>query len=158
MSLEIDQRLAALGIVLTGYREPVSRYSPAIRTGNLLYFSGQLSAMRYGDEIVGITGKLGSEIDIALGYDAGRKCAIGLLDRAQVALGDLAKIRQIVRLTGYINSAPDFSEQHKALDGCSDVLLAALGDRGAHTRLAIGIAGLSFNASVEVDCILEVEP
>jgi len=142
MSEEIDLRLAAMGIVLTGYREPASRYRPAIRTGNLLYFSGQLSAMQYGEEITGITGKLGSEINVERGRAAARLAAIGLL----------------VRATGYINSAPGFDLQHSVLDGCSEELIGALGERGTHTRLAIGIAGLSFNTSVEVDCIMEVEP
>lgn len=155
---EIEQRLAAMGIVLEGYREPVSRYKPAIRTGNLLYFSGQLSAMEYDDGLVGITGKLGGEINVECGYEAARLCGIGLLNRAKTALGDLSKIRQIVRLTGYINCDPAFTETHKVLNGCSDVLIGALGERGAHTRLAIGIASLSFNTSVEVDCVMEVDP
>jgi len=158
MSAAIDQRLAEMGIVLGGYREPVSRYRPTIRTGNLLYFSGQLSAMEYDDDIVGITGQLGTQIDVARGYEAARLCAIGLLDRAQTALGDLGAIRQIVRLTGYINCGYGFTETHKVLDGCSDVLIGALGEAGTHTRLAIGIAGLSFNTSVEVDCVMEVGP
>ncbi|MDQ0323876.1 enamine deaminase RidA (YjgF/YER057c/UK114 family) [Pararhizobium capsulatum DSM 1112] len=156
MSKTITERLAAMGIVLDGYREPISRYKPVIRTGNLLYFSGQLSAMEYDGAICGITGQLGSQIGVEQGYDAARSCATGLLNRAYTALGDLNRIRQLVRLTGYINSGPGFTEQHLVLNGCSDVLIAALGEAGTHTRLAIGIGGLSFNASVEVDCIMEV--
>lgn len=156
MSAEIDARLAAMGIRLGAYREPSGRYRPAIRTGNLLYFSGQLSAMQYEDGLVGITGKLGRDIGVTEGYAAARHCAIGLLERAQAALGDLAHIRQIVRLTGYINSHPGFTDQHLVLNGCSDVLIRALGEAGEHTRLAIGVTGLSFETSVEVDCIMEV--
>jgi enamine deaminase RidA (YjgF/YER057c/UK114 family) len=152
----ITARLAAIGVSVTPYREPKSRYLPALRTGNLLYFSGQLSAMEYDGEVVGIIGQLGDTVDVDTGYEAARRCAIGLLGRATSALGDLGRVRQIVRLTGYINSAPGFREQHKVLDGCSDVLIAAFGDAGRHTRLAIGVAGLSFDTSVEVDCIIEV--
>lgn len=153
----ITERLADMSIVLDGYREPASRYKPAIRVGNLLYFSGQLSAMEYDGMVSGITGQLGSEIGVERGYEAARQCAIGLLNRAQTMLGELSRIRQIVRLTGYINSGPGFTEQHLVLNGCSDVLIAALGEAGTHTRLAIGVVGLSFNASVEVDCIVEVD-
>ncbi|HSI40568.1 MAG TPA: RidA family protein [Xanthobacteraceae bacterium] len=149
-------RLAAIDVAVAPYREPASRYVPALRTGNLLYFSGQLSAMEYDGEVVGFTGQLGGAVDVAAGQRAARHCAVGLLGRALVALGDLGRVRQVVRLTGYINSAPGFNEQHKVLDGCSDVLMAAFGPAGRHTRLAIGVAGLSFDTSVEVDCVLEV--
>lgn len=157
MSTQIQQRLNQLGIELTGYREPLSRYRPTVRTGNLLYFSGQLSAMEYDGDVVGFTGQLGTEVDVQAGYAAARACAIGLLNRAQTALGDLGKIRQVVRLTGYINCGPGFTATHEVLNGCSDVLIGVLGERGEHTRLAIGVVGLSFNTSVEVDCVLEVD-
>lgn len=151
----VDDRLAQAGIVLGAYREPQSRYLPAVMTGNLVYFSGQLSAMEYDGVVEGITGRLSSKADIAHGREAARRCAIGLLERARAALGDLERVRRIVRLTGYINTAPGFTHQHLVLDGCSDVLMLALGERGRHTRLAIGVAGLSFDTTVEIDCVME---
>jgi enamine deaminase RidA (YjgF/YER057c/UK114 family) len=112
--------------------------------------------MEYDGKVVGITGQLGAKVDIAEGYEAARRCAVGILERAKTALGDLDRVHRVVRLKGYINSAPGFIEQHKVLDGCSDVFIGAFGDAGRHTRLAIGVSGLSFDTSVEVDCIFEV--
>ena len=156
MSPEIAARLSTMGIRLGIYREPKSSYRPTVRTGDLLYFSGQLSAMEYEDGLVGITGQLGRDIDVERGYAAARHCGIGLLARAQAAIGDLGLIRRVVRLTGYVNSAPGFGDQHLVVNGCSDVLIGALGEPGEHTRLAIGVPGLSFNTSVEIDCLIEV--
>jgi enamine deaminase RidA (YjgF/YER057c/UK114 family) len=152
----IIARLAASGIGVVPYREPESRYLASVQTGNLLYLSGQLSAVAYDGAVVGITGKLHGPLDLAPGSEAARQCAIGMLGRVASALGDLGRVRRVVRLVGYINSAPGFSDQHTVLDACSDVLITAFGEVGRHTRLAIGVAGLSFDASVEVDCILEV--
>jgi enamine deaminase RidA (YjgF/YER057c/UK114 family) len=157
MDDSIAARLRAIGIDLAPYREPKSHYLPAVRAGGLVYFSGQLSAMEYDGEIVGITGRLGATADVAAGYAAARACAIGVLGRAQSFLGDLGRVRQVVRLTGYVNTAPGFTEQHKVMDGASDVFHAAFGEAGRHTRLAIGVAGLSFDTAVELDCVFAVD-
>lgn len=156
ISGDAEARLADIGIVLGTYREPRSQYLPAIVTGNLIYFSGQLSAMEYDGTVEGITGRLATDSDIGHGRAAARLCAIGLLERARLALGSLDRVQRIIRLVGYINTAPGFTSQHLVLDGCSEVLITALGERGRHTRLAIGIGGLSFDTTVEVECIMEI--
>lgn len=151
-----EARLAEIGIALGSYREPAGRYVPTRLAGDLLFFAGQLSAMEYDGTVEGFTGKLVSPAEVPRGVAAARACAIGLLERAKTALGDLDRVRQIVRLTGYINAAPTFTETHLVLNGCSDVLIQAFGEAGRHTRLAIGVTSLSFDTTVEVECIMQV--
>ncbi len=153
---QVEARLAEIGITLGTYREPPGRYVPTRLAGDLLFFAGQLSAMEYDGVVEGFTGKLVSPADVPRGAEAARACAIGILSRARTALGDLDRVRQIVRLTGYINAAPTFTDTHLVMNGCSDVLIHAFGEAGRHTRFAIGVASLSFDTTVEVECIMQV--
>ena len=103
------------------------------------------------------TGLLGRDVDVATGKEAAKYCAVNILAQAKAALGDLEKIRRIVKITVFVASTPDFVEQHLVANGASDLLAAVLGDKGKHARSAVGSASLPLNAPVEIEAILEVE-
>ncbi|WP_029002340.1 RidA family protein [Azorhizobium doebereinerae] len=153
MSQTIEQKLAELGITLPTPNAPLANYVPAVRTGNLLFISGQVSIDAAGKIA---TGKLGAGIDIDAGRAAARLCAINLMAQMKVALGDLEKVVRVVKLVGFVNSAPDFVDQPKVVNGCSDLFVEVFGDKGRHARSAVGIAALPFDAAVEVEAIVEV--
>jgi enamine deaminase RidA (YjgF/YER057c/UK114 family) len=145
-------RLMSLGIELPAVPAPAASYLPSVRAGNLLFISGQVSAlpgMKY-------VGKLGLDMDIAKGKEAARACAICLLANMLAALGDLEKVRRIVKLTGFVNVTPDFNDPHQVMNGCSDLLIEILGERGKHARSAVGMASLPLGYAVEVEAIVEV--
>jgi enamine deaminase RidA (YjgF/YER057c/UK114 family) len=120
----------------------------------MLFISGQLSRMAQGPEFLG---KLGGAISVEEGREAARICAINVLAQAKAALdGDLERIRQLIRITGFVASTPDFTEQHLVVNGASDLLAEALGERGRHARVAIGAAALPLDAAVEVEAIVAV--
>ncbi|GGF60388.1 hypothetical protein GCM10007301_20160 [Azorhizobium oxalatiphilum] len=154
MSQTIEQKLAELGITLPSPTAPLANYVPAVRTGNLLFISGQVSIDSAGKIA---TGKLGAGLDIDTGRAAARLCAINLMAQAKVALGgDLEKVVRVVKLVGFVNSAPDFVDQPKVMNGCSDLFVEVFGDKGRHARSAVGIAALPFDAACEVEAIIEV--
>ncbi|WP_454917111.1 RidA family protein [Xanthobacter sediminis] len=153
MTSSVEQKLAELGITLPTPKPPLANYVPVVRTGNLLFISGQVSIDAAGQIT---TGKLGGGVEIAAGQAAARLCAINLLAQAKVAIGDLDKLVRVVKLVAFVNSAPDFVDQPKVVNGCSDLLVEVLGDKGRHARSAVGIAALPFNAAVEVEAVIEV--
>lgn len=152
---EIERRLAALGIELPPAPAPVANYVPTVLAGGLLFISGQIA--KAGDGRI-ITGKLGGGMDVAAGRAAARVCALNLLAQAQAALGSLDRIRRIVKLTGFVAAVPAFTDHPAVMNGCSDLLVEVLGDKGRHTRSAVGVAGLPLDAAVEVEAIIEVAP
>ncbi len=155
MSDSIASRLQSLGISLPDAAAPAANYVPCMRTGDLLFVSGQLPI---GPDGLTHTGKLGAGISVVDGQMAARQCAINILAQAQAALeGDLEKIRQIVRITGFVASQPEFVEQHLVVNGASDLLVDVLGERGRHSRAAVGMACLPLDAAVEVDAVIQVE-
>lgn len=154
MSETIEKRLSDLGITLPVPAAPAANYVPFVRTGNLLFPSGQLPMK---DGKLAVAGLLGRDVDVATGQEAARICAINILAQAKAALGDLEKIRRLVKLNVFVASAPDFTEQHIVGNGASDFLAEVLGERGKHARAAVGMAALPFGAAVEVDAIFEVE-
>ena len=149
----IEKRLQSMGINLPEAAAPAANYVPFVRTGNLLYPSGQLPMK---DGKLHITGVLGRDIDTATGKEAAKLCAINVLAQAKAALGDLEKIARLVKITIYVASAPDFTEQHLVGNGASDFFAEVLGERGKHARVAVGMASLPLNAAVEVEAIIEV--
>ena len=153
MSGTIEKRLAELGLSLPPAPAPVANYVPTVVTGNLLFVSGQIS--RAGDGTT-LTGKLGAGVDIAKEREAARICALNILAQANAALGSLDRIVRIVKLTGFVNAAPAFTDHPQVVNGASDLLVEVLGDRGRHTRSAVGVAGLPLDAAVEVEAIIEV--
>ncbi|MER9840282.1 RidA family protein [Mesorhizobium australicum] len=154
MSETIEKRLSDLGVTLPVAAAPAANYVPYCRTGNLLFTAGQLPLK---DGKLQASGLLGHDVDTASGKDAAKYCAINILAQAKAALGDLEKIRRLVKITVFVASAPDFVEQHLVANGASDFLVAALGEIGKHARSAVGTASLPLNAAVEIEAIFEVE-
>lgn len=154
MSETIEKRLTDLGVTLPVAAAPAANYVPFCRTGSLLFTAGQLPLK---DGKLQASGLLGRDVDTAAGKDAAKYCAINILAQAKAALGDLEKIRKLVKITVFVASAPDFIEQHLVANGASDFLVAALGERGKHARSAVGTASLPLNAAVEIEAIFEVE-
>jgi enamine deaminase RidA (YjgF/YER057c/UK114 family) len=154
MAGTVEQKLAAQGIVLTEPRTPMANYVGFVRSGNLLFVSGQVCANAEGKLIA--KGKLGAGVTIEQGYAAAQGCGVNLLAQVKAALGDLDKVVRVVRLGGFINSAPDFLDGPKVLNGASDLMVAAFGDKGRHARTTVGVASLPSDAAVEVDAIFEV--
>jgi enamine deaminase RidA (YjgF/YER057c/UK114 family) len=154
MAGTVEKRLAELGIVLPEPVAPVANYVPFVRTGNFLVVSGQLCLDVEGKLVA--KGQLGGGVSIDEGIKAARACAINLLAQLKAGLGDLDKIARVVRLGGFINSAPGFPDGPKVMNGASDLMVAVFGDKGRHARTTIGVAALPLDAAVEVEAAFEV--
>lgn len=154
MSGTIEQKLRSQGIELYEPVSPVANYVGFVRTGNLLFVSGQICRNAEGQVIA--KGKLGAGVTVEQGQAAARGCAISLLAQVKAALGDLDKVVRVVRLSGFVNSAPDFIDGPKVLNGASDLMVAAFGEKGRHARTTVGVASLPSDAAVEVEAIFEV--
>lgn len=153
MAETAEDRLAAMGITLPTPAAPAANYLPYCRSGSLLFTAGQLP-LRDGKLIA--SGLLGRDVDTAAGREAAKICAVNVLAQAKAATGDLEVIRRLVKMTVFVASTPDFTEQHLVANGASDLFAAALGDRGRHARSAVGTASLPLNAAVEVEAIFEL--
>ena len=152
---KIDQRLAELKLELPNPASPMANYVPAVRSGNLLFLSGQICQWNGERRFVG---KLGRDFTVEQGQEAARLCGLNLLAQAKAALGgDLDRIVRCVRLGGFVNSTADFLEQPRVVNGASDLMVDVLGDAGRHARTAIGTNVLPFDLAVEVDAIFEVK-
>ena len=155
MAGTVEQKLAAEGITLAEPRSPIANYVPFVRSGNLLFVSGQVCMNSDGGLIA--KGKLGAGVTIEEGAAAARGCAVNLLAQVKAALGDLDKIKQVVRLGGFINSDPGFLDGPKVMNGASDLMVEVFGDAGRHTRMAVGVSALPYDVAVEVEAVFEVE-
>jgi enamine deaminase RidA (YjgF/YER057c/UK114 family) len=149
----VEKKLAELGIVLTEPAAPVANYIPFVRTGNLLMVSGQI-CLEAGKLVA--RGQLGGGVSIEDGQKAARACAINVLAQVKVALGDLDKVARVVRLGGFVNSAPGFTDGPKVMNGASDLMVAVFGEKGRHARSTVGVAALPQNAAMEVEGLFEV--
>ena len=154
MTGTVEKKLAELGIALPTPATPVANYIPFVRAGALLFVSGQICLGADGKLVA--RGKLGREVSVEDGQKAARACALNVLAQAKAALGDLDRIKQVVRLGGFINSDPAFLDGPKVMNGASDVMVAILGDKGRHARTTVGVAVLPSDAAVEVEGIFEV--
>ena len=154
MAGAVEAKLKELGIALKEPAKPIANYVPYVRTGNLLTVSGQICLD--GDGKLVATGQLGAGVSIEDGQKAARACAISLINQVKAAIGDLDKVKQVVRLGGFINSAAGFTEGPKVMNGASDVMVAVFGDKGKHARFTVGVAALPANAAVEVEGTFEV--
>ncbi|AMA73458.1 MULTISPECIES: RidA family protein [Aneurinibacillus] len=144
-----EQKLQELGLTLPTPRQAVGNYIGCVRTGNLIFTAGQGT-----DEY---RGKLGEDVTVEVGYQAARQCMLNLLAVVKQEIGELSKVKRIVKILGFVNSAPDFTEQPKVMNGASDLLVQVFGERGKHGRSAVGMAQLPNNNAVEVEMILEIE-
>ncbi|RYJ44235.1 Endoribonuclease L-PSP [Flavobacterium beibuense] len=149
-----DMKLKQLGIELPAVANS-NIYLNLVRQGNLIYLSGKGPLLPDGTYI---TGKAGGDLSPERAREAARYCAIWQLKILQKELGSLEKIRRIVKVSGYVNSGPDFYGQSKVIDGCSELLIEILGESGRHARTAVGVASLPLNWAVEVELIVELEP
>jgi len=149
---DIEARLAQLGVTLPEPAAPVASYVPAVEAGGLLHISGQLP---FVDGAL-VTGRLGENVDLDGGIVAAQACGIMILAQAKAALGSLERVARVVKLGGFVNSAADFTDQPKVVNGASDLMVAVFGDAGRHARSAVGVPVLPLGAAVEVDAILQV--
>ncbi len=147
------ERLAALGLTLPPVPAPVAAYVPAVRTGGFVYTSGQLPTV---DGKLPAVGKVGAEVSAADAAELARTCALNAIAAAAAAAGGLAAISRIVKVTGFVASAPGFSGQPQVVNGASELLLEVFGEDGRHARSAVGVAELPLNAPVEVELIAEL--
>ena len=151
--MDINETLIDKGIVLPDAPPPAANYIPFVKIGKLVFVSGQVSQNENGF----IKGVLGKNLNVEEGYDAARQCAISLLAQLKSAVnGDLNKVTKVVKLGGFVNSTPDFTEQPSVINGASDLLVELLGEKGRHARTAVG-ANLPLGVAVEIDGIFEVE-
>lgn len=149
----IDARLAELGLTLPDAPAPAANYVPHVRAGDLLFISGQISQGPDGL----IRGRLGDTMDVAEGAEAARRCGLSLLAQARAALGgDLGRVVRVVKLTGFVNSTPDFTDQPKVINGCSDLMVAVFGEAGRHARAAVSAPALPLGVAVEIEAVLQV--
>jgi enamine deaminase RidA (YjgF/YER057c/UK114 family) len=147
------ERLAGLGLTLPPVVAPVAAYVPAVRTGVFVYTSGQLPMV---DGKLPAVGKVGGEVSAADAVGLARTCALNALAAAAAAAGGLDAIRRIVKVTGFVASAPGFGGQPQVINGASELLIEVFGEEGKHARSAVGVAELPLNAPVEVELIAEV--
>jgi enamine deaminase RidA (YjgF/YER057c/UK114 family) len=150
--MDIDAKLAELGLTLPQAAAPVAAYVPAVEAGDLLHISGQLPFTEGGDLI---TGRLDGADDVAKGQEAARRCALMLVAQIKAALGgSLDRVERIVKLGAFVASGPDFTDQPKVANGASELMAALFGDAGKHARSAVGVPVLPLGAAVEVDAIV----
>lgn len=158
ISSEVERRLANLGFVLPEPAAPLANYVPATRSGALLFISGQLPLGPDGALAEAHIGKVGAGVDEATARQAAALSALNCLAQARAHLGDLDRIGHCLRLGGFINGAEDFTRLALVMNGASDLIAAALGERGTHARSTIGVAQLPLGACVEVEAIFEITP
>lgn len=151
---QFEEALAQQGLALPEVKPPVANFIPYVITGNLVYISGQIPTEN--GKIV-FVGKLGGEITIEQGQQAARLCALNVIAVLKQACGgDLSRLARCIRLGGFVNSAPDFTDQPEVVNGASDLFVAVFGERGRHARTAVGVAALPRGVAVEVDAIFEI--
>ncbi len=148
------ENLAALGLTLPAVPPGLANYVPAVRSGNLVFLSGQIARAPDGRYLAG---KVGRDLTEAGGAAAARQCALQLLAVLQAETGDLARVKRIVRLGGFVNCTEDFTAQSQVVNGASDLLVAVLGERGKHARAAVGVCALPAGAPVEIELVAEIE-
>lgn len=152
--MTVEEKLAEMGLALPEAPVPAANYVPYVQSGALVHVSGQLPS-RDGSLMVG---KLGHDANWEEGAVAARACALALLAQVKAACGgDLARLRRVVKLVGFVNSTPDFADQPKVVNGASDLMAEVLGERGRHARSAVSAASLPFGVMVEVEGIFEIE-
>lgn len=149
-----ETRLKELGIELPAAPEPVANYVNGVRTGNLIFLAGKGPKRADGTEIIG---KLGANVSIEEGYEAARLTAINQMAVLKEMLGDLSKVKRVVKVLGMVNSDPEFVQQPAVINGFSDLIVEVFGERGRHARAAVGMASLPRGQAVEIEMIVEVE-
>jgi len=150
-----EQKLAALGLKLPSVTAAIANYVPAVRSGNLVFLAGQIAR---GPDGKFLAGKVGRELSEAQGADVARTCALQLIAVLQAEVGDLARLKRIVKVTGFVNCTDEFTAQPKVINGASDLFVAVFGEKGRHARAAVGVSSLPAGAPVEIELVAELEP
>ena len=152
--MSIEEKIKNLNIKLPSPKDPVGAYVASKIIGNLLYISGQISIDDKGDLI---KGKVGKNLDVNQGYEAAKRCGLAIISQVKKACGnDLSKVKSCVKLTGYVNSTDDFTDQPKVINGASEIISKIFDDKGLHTRAAVSSNSLPLGVAVEVDAIFEI--
>lgn len=149
----IDEKLAALKISLPTPPKPVGSYVPAVKAGNLVFVSGQIPII---EGKVEYQGKVPTDLSVETAQKAARVCIVNALAQLRAEIGTLDNVSRIVRVSGFVNSEPDFYDQPKVINAASDLLFEIFGDRGRHSRIAVGVASLPLNSAVEIDMVAQV--
>lgn len=149
---KIEQKLQRLGLTLPELRKPLADYVPGVQIGNLVFLSGAIPRRPDGSMM---TGKLGQDLTTEQGYEAARLCALDMLANLKATIGDLDKIKRVVKVLGMVNSTPEFGAPGKVISGFSDLLVQLLGEQGRHARCSVGVA-LGNNLAVEIETVIEV--
>lgn len=152
--MDMEKKIKALGLEVPEVPQPVASYIPAVHSGNFVFTSGQLPVIK-GE--LKRRGKVGSDLSIEEGYECARVAALNCLAAVKSAVGTLDRMKRIVRVVGFVNSAPGFEDQPKVINGASDLLVEILGDQGKHARLALGTSELPLGSPVEVEMVVEVK-
>ena len=149
-----EARLAALGAKLPAVGKPIANYVSAVRSGNLVFLAGHIPR---DDKGAVIAGKVGRDATVATANQAARQTALALIATLKAEIGELSRVKRVVRVGGFVNAVDDFKEQPQVMNGCSDLLVAVFGERGKHARAALGVASLPLGAVVEIEMVVEVE-
>lgn len=155
MAATPEEKITALGLALPATTPVIANYVPAVRSGQLVFLAGQIPR---GADGKFLAGKVGRDVSEAQAAEAARTCALQLLAALKAEIGDLAKVKRIVRVGGFVNCTDDFTAQPKVINGASDLLVAVFGEAGKHARAAVGVNALPAGAPVEVDMIVEIAP
>ena len=155
--MEVEKKLADMGLMLPIAPTPVANYVPVVRAGNLLFVSGHGPSFLKDGKLQYIRGKLGREFTIDQGYEAAKQVTLNILQSIKGEIGDLDKVRRIVKVLGFVNCTEDFPDQPRVINGASDLLVALYGERGKHARSAVGMQQLPFGIAVEIEMVVEVE-
>ena len=153
MAGEIEARLKELGLELPAAAAPVANYVPYVIDGKQLWIAGQVP---FWNGAIKYTGVVGQDVSVDEAVDAARVCALNILAQTKAALGDLDRIARVIKLGGFVNGAPGFTDQPKVINGASDLLVDVLGDKGLHARSAVGAGGLPLGVPVEVDAVIAI--
>ena len=149
----IEEKLEQLGIKLAAPPAPAGSYVPVVKSGNLVFVSGQIPIQ---DGKLAYTGKV-TDDTIELGQKSARLCAVNILAQLKKELGSLEKVQKIVRLNGFVNAGPEFSAHPKVINGASDLFFEIFGDKGKHSRIAVGVSNLPLNSMTEIDAVIQIE-
>lgn len=152
--MDIEKKLIELNITLPNTPKPIANYVPSVKSGNLIFLSGQGPMTPDGDFI---SGKVGVDISVEEGYDAARMVGMQLLSALKSEIGDLNKVKRIIKLLGMVNAIDSFKDHPNVINGCSDLLVEVFGEKGKHARSSVGVASLPNQIPVEIEMIVEIE-
>jgi enamine deaminase RidA (YjgF/YER057c/UK114 family) len=155
--MKVEQKLTEMGLSLPPTPTPVANYVPAVRSGNLLFVSGHGPGVLKEGKLEYIRGKVGRDLNVEQGYEAAKQVTLNILQSIKGVIGDLDKVRRIVKVLGFVNCTEDFPDQPRVINGCSDLLVALYGEQGRHARSAVGMQQLPFGIAVEIEMVIEVE-